>query len=499
MIGNRLRFSNVSRAAAFLALSSLAAFGQARDWSSVGGDAQRTSWIRSDPKIAPDTVTAASFQFLWKVKLGNEPLTAPVLIDRYIGYRGFRTYAFIGGSAEDAFALDSDVGRLEWRKHLTGNAGSDSGNCPGGMTASLTRPVTATFPSSAAAAGRGGGRGIPAKSGVGEANEGSVQLAQVANRPPARPTPPPAAMATGRGAAPNPYAPHVTPIYALSGDGALHTMYVSNGVEGASDPISFLPASANVSDFAVVDDVAYATTTGHCGGVADGVWALDLATKAVTKWEGSLNGEPAFGPAGAYVTADSKLIVLDPKTMTAGSSYDAGQPFTTAPVVFEYKTKEMVAAATKDGVLHIVDSSAPTSAFAKSAGGDAEPYALATWQTTAETRWIIAAGAKSVTGWKVVDRNGSATLQQGWALHDLNAPATPLIVNGVLFVLQRGDPSQHAVLSAFDASSGKQIWTSGDAITSFVAKTGGMAEGGSTVYFGTQDGTLWAFGFPIEH
>jgi hypothetical protein len=498
MIGNRLRFSNVSRAAAFLALSSLAAFGQARDWSSVGGDAQRTSWVRSDPKIAPDTVTAASFQFLWKVKLGSEPLSAPVLIDRYIGYRGFRTYAFVGGSAGDAFALDSDVGRLEWRKHLTGNAGSDSGNCPGGMTASLTRPVTATFPSSAAAGGRGGGRGIPAKSGVGEANEGSVQLAQVANRPP--PTPPPAATAMGRGAAPNPYAPHVTPIYALSGDGALHTMYVSNGVEGASDPISFLPASANVSDFSVVDDVAFAVTAGHCGGVADGVWALDLKSKTVTKWEGSLaGGEAAFGPAGAYVTADSKLILLDAKTMTPTSSYDAGQTFTTAPVVFEYNAKEMVAAATKDGVLHIVDASAPTSAFAKSAGGDAEPYALATWQTSAETRWIIVTGAQSITGWKIVAKNGSPTLQQGWALHDLNSPAAPLIANGVLFVLQRGDRSHHAVLSAFNASSGKQLWTSGDVISSFVAKTGGLAEGGSTVYLGTHDGTLWAFGFPIEH
>ncbi len=498
MIGNRLRFSKVSRAAAFLVLGSLTAFGQARDWSSVGGDAQRTFWIRSDPKISPGTVTPDTFKFLWKVKLGNEPLTAPVLIDRYIGYRGFRTYAFVGGSA-DAFALDSDVGRLEWRKHLTGGAGSGSGNCPGGMTAALTRPVTATFPSNAAPAGRGGGRGVPAKSGVGEANEGSVQLAQVVNRPPGPPPQAPSAMAMGRGAAPNPYAPHVTPIYALTGDGALHIMYVSNGVEGASDPIPFLPASAHASDFSVVDDVAYATTTGHCGGAADGVWALDLKTKAVTKWEGSLSGEAAFGPAGIYVTANNKLLVLDPKTMAPAGSYDADQPFTTAPVVFEYKGKEMAAAATKDGVLHIVDASAPTSAFAKSAAGDGEPYALATWQTSAETRWIIVTGGKSVTGWKIAEKNGAPTLQQGWILHDLNSPAAPLIANGVLFVLQRGDRSRHAVLSAFDASNGKQLWTSGDTINSFVAKTGGIAEGGSTVYLGTHDGTLWAFGFPIEH
>jgi hypothetical protein len=32
-----------------------------------------------------------------------------------------------------------------------------------------------------------------------------------------------------------------------------------------------------------------------------------------------------------------------------------------------------------------------------------------------------------------------------------------------------------------------------------VPESGGIAAGGSTVYFGTYDGTLWAFGFPIPH
>ena len=78
-------------------------------------------------------------------------------------------------------------------------------------------------------------------------------------------------------------------------------------------------------------------------------------------------------------------------------------------------------------------------------------------------------------------------------------PATPLIINGVLFVLQRGDRSHTALLSAYDATTGKQLWTSGDAIKSFVPKSGGLAAGGSSIYLGTNDGTLWAFGFPIEN
>ena len=57
------------------------------------------------------------FQFLWKVKLNNDSkqqysLSSAVLVDSYIGYRGFRSYAFLGGASNNALlALDSDIGR----------------------------------------------------------------------------------------------------------------------------------------------------------------------------------------------------------------------------------------------------------------------------------------------------------------------------------------------------------------------------------------------------
>jgi len=491
----------VSRAVvSFLTLSS-ALFGQFRgtsDWSTNGSDAQRSSWIRTDPKISPGSVSAPGFQLQWKVKLGNEALSAPVLLDRYIGYRGFRTYAFVGGGAENAFALDSDLGRVEWRKRFTGDASGNSGSCPGGMIAQLTRPVAAEFPS--ANAGRfGGGRGGPAKSGVGEPLEGAVTIAQVAaNRPTAAPpapvTPPTANRPPAGGFGRQP-----SFLFGLSSDGAFHSMYVSNGEE-AEAPIKFLPANAAVSDFSVVDGVAYATTTNNCGGVVDGVWALDLTAKTVTKWQGSLaGGEMAFGPAGAYLTSGSKLLKLDQKTLTASAAYDAGQPFSTAPLLFEYKGKAMIAAATKDGAIQLVDSAAPSVAAAKSSPGDKEPYALASWQTVAETRWIIATCANSITAWKLVDSNGSLGLQQVWTVHNVVTPAAPLIVNGVLFAVERGDGGHNAVLFAFDALTGKQLWSSGDMISSFVSKQGGLAAGGGSIYLGTHDGTLSAFGFPIEH
>jgi outer membrane protein assembly factor BamB len=49
-----------------------------------------------------------------------------------------------------------------------------------------------------------------------------------------------------------------------------------------------------------------------------------------------------------------------------------------------------------------------------------------------------------------------------------------------------------------DATTGKQLWSSGNLLTSFV-HSGGLSAGGSRVYVSTYDGTQYVFGFPIEH
>ena len=83
------------------------------------------------------------------------------------------------------------------------------------------------------------------------------------------------------------------------------------------------------------------------------------------------------------------------------------------------------------------------------------------------------------------------------------------IVNGVVFALSSGEfrssdalatakRSSKAVLYALDSATGKELWNSGDAITSFV-HSGGLAAGGGRVYVGGHDGTQYAFGFPMEH
>jgi hypothetical protein len=277
----------------------------------------------------------------------------------------------------------------------------------------------------------------------------------------------------------------------LSSDGALHNVYISNGDEPDS-PLPFLASNANVSELTIVDEVAYAVTSGNCAGVPDGIWALDLASKGVTNRKGTSVGT-AFGPNNNIVyatTAAGDLIALETKSLTQKAVYAAGQPFITWPVVFENGGKLLVAAATSDGTVHVVYG-ASLSKVATSSAVNSEGAVLATWQDAAGNSWIL----NGRTAWKL----SSGGLQSGWRAQSIGSPISAAVVNGVVFLATAGSPSAHATLYALDAGSGRQLWSSGNTITSYIASGGGLAAGGSAVYLGTNDGTLWAFGFPIEH
>jgi outer membrane protein assembly factor BamB len=86
---------------------------------------------------------------------------------------------------------------------------------------------------------------------------------------------------------------------------------------------------------------------------------------------------------------------------------------------------------------------------------------------------------------------------------------TPAIVNGVVFALSTGEDrgsgsaaervqrSKPAVLYALDAATGKELWSSGTTITSFVHGVGPSA-GDGQVYVVTHDSTVYTFGIPLE-
>jgi hypothetical protein len=527
------------------------------DWTTSNGDAQRSAWVRTDAKISPETMQKPGFKFLWKLKLNNEPrqlnsLAPPSTLERLIGYRGFRMLGFVGGSSDTIFTIDTDLGRMEWEKRLTTTAPPQAGTlaCPGGMTTGVARPTFAALPSLARAGG-GFGRNTPAKGDVGEPGKGAVTLALVR---PAPPVPPPG-QSPANPARPNPANPPggqfgrgLSLVYALSSDGRLHSIHLSNGAD-YEPPVKFLPPNANANGLIVVDNIAYVVTEGNCGDAPNGVWALDLASKQVSVWKGNVAGQAgtAFGGDGTIYVATSSggespnsLVALDPKTLQLKDWYTVGQEFSSSPVILEYKGKTLIAATTKDGRVHLLDSAklggadhqTPLNATPASAKAEAfTPGALATWQDARGERWIlaptvgkqaieagfaIANGAVTkgaVVAWKIVEQNGAPTLQPGWASRDLDAPLAPTIINGVIFVTSSGEfrandsgvtaalrarRSSRAVLYALDGETGKELWNSGTTITSFT-RGGALSGGVGQIYVTTHDGMIYAFGFPMEH
>lgn len=515
------------------------------DWMTSGFDAQRSNWVRNDAKISPTSMKKPGFEFIWKLDLAKKPrqlnsLTPPALIDFYIGYRGFRTLGFLSTSTDNVVGIDTDLARIEWEKSLPSGAGSTVA-CPGGITSAVTRPTIIAYPP--APTGRGAGRGNPAKSGVGEPFEGAVTLKRVVTPAPAPPkpaTPPPSAGARRVTEAPSPFAPRAQYVYAISGDGKLHSMYISNGEE-PKPAVQFLPANSTAQGLLVFDNNAYVSTSNSCGGSANGVWALNLESQKVSQWkaDGNVAGSagPAVGPDGTlYITTDTgKLTALEEGTLASKGAYSLkGAKFTSSPVVFEFNGKNLIAATSNDGRLHLVDSANLTASLAQTpafSSADFATGALASWQDLSGTRWILAPAAGSaatnvgftasngnvtngtIAAWKVVNENGNPALKPGWVSRDLTTPLTPIIVNGVIFAVssgefrtndakataaQRAQKSVPAVLYALDSETGKELWNSGKTITSFV-HSGGLSAGGSRVYVASYDGTQFVFGFPIEH
>ena len=126
-------------------------------WTTVGGDAQRTSFVRTDPKISLPAMQAPGFQFLWKRKLDTERLTQPLLLPNIIAYKGFKALAFIGSASGHVYSIDYDLNRMFWEQKLATSA-PRAAACSSGVPV-LTKATPLTPPAGRGGANRGAGPG----------------------------------------------------------------------------------------------------------------------------------------------------------------------------------------------------------------------------------------------------------------------------------------------------------------------------------------------------
>lgn len=503
---------------------------QAQNWTTVGNDAQRSGWLRSDAKISAESVAGGEFQPLWAMDLENEPhglngITAPSLLDFLISHKGFRSLAFVAGSDDNVFVIDKDLARMEWERRLAASAveAQPSAGCPGGMTANIARPTSAALPSPLGLVSFGAGRRSPGVSGVGEPGQGAITLAARPAAPFRRPEPPEPGARERPPERPALFGLSVG--HALTSDGMLHTMLATNGFDH-QPPMRFLPPNAHAQGLVVIDGVAYVTTVNGCGGVDNGVWALDVGSGDVRSWKagsGSVAGNagPVFGPDKTiYVaTDDGKLVSLDGTSLARKARFAGQTGFISSPVFLDVDGDDYLAVGTKDGAIHLFAakrlSDGPVASTTGYDGAEGSvPAALATWTDADGTPWVVAAvGANpggglrtngsvhegAIAAWKI--RTGAAvSFDGGWLSRNVAHPLTPIIVNGVVFAASGGDlgTGSPAVVYALDGGTGTALWDSGDTIKS-PAPNGSLSAGGATVYLAAHDGTLYAYGFPIEH
>ena len=220
------------------------------------------------------------------------------------------------------------------------------------------------------------------------------------------------------------------------------------------------------------------------------------------------------------------------------------------PVVFEYKGRELVVGSGKEGRLFLLDSQSlggsdhRTPLFRTDLvsnedidfAGAGTWGSLASWEDDRGTRWVLAPvwGPKhpafkfpitngetnvgSIAAFKVEDRNGKPALSPAWISRNMITPAPPAVANGLVFALGTGEwvrqandregglyqadaraqKSAPAVLYALDAATGKELWSSGNQVTSFT-HFAALSIANGRVYFTTYDGTLYCFGIPMEH
>lgn len=470
-----------------------------QNWNTFSADAQRTGWLRTETRISVATLQqpkAGGFQLLWKVKPENEPrqlltLTQPLILGNLISHKGFKALAFVGASSDIVYAYDYDLAKVYWSQRLsTGTGQKGTPACPSALTA-ITR-ATPLNQSAVPARGAtpigppGGGRGP--QTGINPAN-----------------------------------LPITSAVWVISSGGMVHALNPHIGVD-LRRPVRIVPSGAKVLGSVLVDDVLYATTSDGCGGAPNGVWALDVSnensTAAARMWNSG--GPPIAGNAGPtlglngviYVATGSgngsyanSVVALDSKTLQPSAWFTGETPFTTTPTAFNVGGRDLVAAAARDGRLYVLDGKMPGGAdhhtpLVRSAvfAPEGASGAVTTWQDGEGVRWLLVASPTAVVAFRLAGRGDSLTLEQGWTSRDLAAPATPIVLNDVVFGLSTGatQRSTPAVLYAFDAKNGKELWSSGSAIATPVHGVGPSGQDGQ-VYVVGADGTLYAFGIPLEH
>ena len=511
-------------AGAFLLAAAAVAQEQSGDWRSTGADAGQTGWQKGEIDLTPENA-GAKFKFLWKIKLGQPSRAArsfsePLLAGRLINAQGFKDIVY-WSSADTLYAVDSELGSMVWTKEFKSSARPAPGCEVSSLPVLMEPPRVINFNAR---------RRVPGA---------------------ARPPEPPAAAPNERrlGVASGGGYFGLKGIYVLTPDGMLHEQVMTTGADFAP-PVKFLPA-ADASTFSLnfEDRMIYAATVHGCGGVPNGLWAINLASPDYTVASYSSRQVRLLALSGPVITPDgNSLVVTSAGTSDSSSGVYAGSVVSVAkdmkvadwytpaggmashgsvsPVTFTYKEKQLVVTPGKDGSLALLDAASlggadhhtplfETPPVAK-AGEKHDWDGFATWQDKEGTFWAFASISTGITlndsavmlngptthggvvAFKIAETDGKLALNPVWVSEDMVNPAPPRIANGVVIALSGGNPSTHARLFVLNSATGAELYSSKDEIHTY-ADLSGVSLGDSHAFFTDHDNVLYSFGIGLEH
>jgi outer membrane protein assembly factor BamB len=510
----------INRLAAGLAVVWMTTINAGAQWATFSGDPQRSSWAQSESLLNRDN--ASTLELKWKVKVENAPkeltsLTAPVVADQVKTAYGIKEYVVVAGSSDKIYAIDSDTGKLAWKKDFPVDAvpvATPNTLCPFALNAT---PV--------------------------------IQ--------PRRPQ----------------------TVYAISSDGKLHALNTVNG-EDRFTPIAFVPPFSKNWSLNLSGGVLYTAVSQRCNKVMSGVYSMNLNLPDHPVYSFQAGRPGIWGRAGVVISAKTGAVFaetgdgdFDPAAGQYGDSFLALAPIdlkltdyytpsnqewltrkdldmgSISPTVFTLQGNEYLVGGGKEGRLFLLDT--------RTLGGDShrKPLlrtdlltnedvayaahgfwgAFATAEDARHDRWLFAPAwgpphpaappfpisygttpHLSVMAFRVEMKNGVPALTPAWMSRDLNVPEPPIYANGLIIALASGEEvaqadvegnsmntkervhkSTIAVLHVLDAETGKDLFSSKETMSSFT-HFGGVAISHGRIYVATYDGTIYAFGVKDE-
>jgi outer membrane protein assembly factor BamB len=539
------------------------------EWLTWQGDPERTGWARAETTLGRQNVSR--LKLLWHASLdaevtkvnGYSTLTDPLVAEGIATKQGVRKVVYTASAENNVYALDADTGAILWERKFPNKSKPPSpatGNCPNNLNAT---PV------------------IDKKTGI---------------------------------------------LYVLGNDGMLRGLGLADGDDRLAPAAFTAPYSRNWS-LNLSDGFVYTASSRGCGGAISNIVAIDLTKpnhpvstffpstgKASGPWgrggivrtpygvvtqtaDGAY--DPASGRFGNTFLGLTKDLRLTDSYTPANEDYLNRKDFdlgASSPTVFPYEKWTLVASASKEGVIYLLDASDLGGASHRTPlyvspryGNDALAFgyngvwgSLSTWVDAAGQRWLLVpmegppakdtAASFQLTNGKVVNGSvmafrvktvkGKPVLEPVWMSRDLDLPGMPAAANGVVYTLATGDRARdagrafpppgapqsgapgpgrgpgrgpgpqnqvivgepgaerdaawltsqnepggqapgrrfsggddvtHAVLHAFDAATGKELFSSKDLIDSWT-HYGGIALAAGRIFISTHDGRVYAFG-----